>query len=639
MVAGATICTTNCTKADIDNMRKGMQEQDDRINSLEEWKDAASSDIEALNKIVKALQDKDYVTAVTPLEDGTGYTISFLKSGDVTIKHGTNGTDGKDGKDGDSIFAKDGIDTTSDPDNVILTLVDGSTITLPKALNLSVGFTSYDCFTVTQTENEVEIVLPEGLKESDYTAITAEIKNAAGTGMDIITKADAQPWKVTLTEPAFVDGKYTGNAKVTIEPSAGTASGDKAILKVTVINGKGKEISVSRAVDYFKGIVVNDVKEGELQQAVAKAIENSGISEDAVAGIRVNGSITDTDFDYMREHLKGVEYIDLSGTDFNTVPWRAFCFYDEPNTVIKEIVLPEGVTTIEDSAFAMCKALEKLNIPSTVTNIGRWILEGSKQVKTITIPAGVTEICRSCFYDAGLTSIDIPSTVTSIGNWAFDNCPLEKVFIPATVTSLGIRDDDFGSYTFGCSRYFEDNSLAQLTEAIIEANVTEIPSCCFAYQEKLAKISLPATVKIIGSDAFSGCPIESTEAFDMPAALEEIGPRAFAGSKFTSVTFHDKVSKIGCSAFNMVNLATIDLPASITSINATAFVWKNATTFICRATAVPEIPLYDDWNNKFSPFYGVKKGVCKVQVPAESLQAYKDAWGEYFGEENISAIE
>ncbi len=59
-----------------------------------------NSNIESLQKIVEALQQKDYVTKVEPIvEDGKtiGYTIYFTKSNPVAIYHGQNGADGKDG--------------------------------------------------------------------------------------------------------------------------------------------------------------------------------------------------------------------------------------------------------------------------------------------------------------------------------------------------------------------------------------------------------------------------------------------------------------------------------------------------------------------------------------------------------------
>ncbi len=62
-----------------------------------------NSNIEALQTIVEALQNNDYVTSVTPVVDGgktIGYTIYFSKSGAVTIYHGENGENGKDGASG-----------------------------------------------------------------------------------------------------------------------------------------------------------------------------------------------------------------------------------------------------------------------------------------------------------------------------------------------------------------------------------------------------------------------------------------------------------------------------------------------------------------------------------------------------------
>ena len=62
-----------------------------------------NSNIEALQTIVEALQNNDYVTSVTPVVDGgktIGYTIYFSKSGAVTIYHGENGENGKDGANG-----------------------------------------------------------------------------------------------------------------------------------------------------------------------------------------------------------------------------------------------------------------------------------------------------------------------------------------------------------------------------------------------------------------------------------------------------------------------------------------------------------------------------------------------------------
>ena len=73
-----------------------------------------NSNIEALQAIVKALQNKDYITSITPIfEDGKkiGYEIVFTQSGIVTIYHGQDGKDGVDGAPGqDGQDGKDGAD-------------------------------------------------------------------------------------------------------------------------------------------------------------------------------------------------------------------------------------------------------------------------------------------------------------------------------------------------------------------------------------------------------------------------------------------------------------------------------------------------------------------------------------------------
>lgn len=74
-----------------------------------------NTNLSALQTIVTALQNNDYITSVDPLtENGkvVGYTIKFAKSNPIVIYNGKDGTDGVDGntpvigvkKDGDGIY-------------------------------------------------------------------------------------------------------------------------------------------------------------------------------------------------------------------------------------------------------------------------------------------------------------------------------------------------------------------------------------------------------------------------------------------------------------------------------------------------------------------------------------------------------
>lgn len=682
---------------DDSELRGDIENLEGRITALEEWQKSVNTDIRSLQSLVEALEDKDYVTAVTPLEDGTGYVISFLKSGNVTIKHGEQGEKGEDGttpvisvkqdsdgkhywtvngewlldngnkmpvtgekgdkgdkgdkgadaiapqvrinKDtnlweistdggktwtstgikatgdkgntgeqgpqGDAIFAKDGIDYTSDHDNVIFTLVDGTKITLPRTSALTVGFKSYETFMLTLTTNVIDIVLPETLKEEDYTALVAEVKNEAGVGMDFQTRAASSHWQVKLTKPTFTNGKYQNNAKVTVT-ATGANNGDKAILKITLIDNRGKEISASRVLEYFNGVIV-DISAGELSNVL------SGITLTNINALKVTGTLNETDFKYIRENLTALEVLDLSGTNMTVFPNRALAFYNGENTTLKEVILPEGLISIEEAAFANCTALEKLNVPSTVNTLGRWILENTK-VTSFTIPQGVTVIPASCFYGSAINTINIPPSVKTIGNWAFQDAKLTEVVIPSSVTSIG-------KWAFGC-----DNDNPTLQSVIIEANITEIPVCCFYLQTKLTSLSLPEGITAMGDDAFCGCKISS---LTLPSSLKTIGARAFSNNGITQLTIPNKVESIGNAAFAHNSIDNIDFPATLVSLHATAFKWESMNEVICRALSVPQTPQTDEFNNSWRPFYHINEN-CVLKVPAESLTIYQQAWKGYF---------
>ena len=94
LLAGISFGAGSCAKEDIDDIRKELQEQDERLTSLEEWKESVETSISSLQTLIEALEDKDYVTGVTPLADESGYEITFLQSGTITIYHGEKGDTG-----------------------------------------------------------------------------------------------------------------------------------------------------------------------------------------------------------------------------------------------------------------------------------------------------------------------------------------------------------------------------------------------------------------------------------------------------------------------------------------------------------------------------------------------------------------
>ena len=117
----------------LENYGEQLGNHELRLKELERLCSQANTNIEALQTIVSALQENDYVTNVAPIKEGDkvlGYTITFSKSGAVTIYHGRDGQNGSNGTNGDNGI--DGIDghtpvisVKRDADDIWYWVIDG----------------------------------------------------------------------------------------------------------------------------------------------------------------------------------------------------------------------------------------------------------------------------------------------------------------------------------------------------------------------------------------------------------------------------------------------------------------------------------------------------------------------------------
>lgn len=165
---------------------------------------------------------------------------------------GPSGPSGSQGPQGDAIFQKNGIDHTH-PDYVVFTLADGTTtIKLPRVSEITIGIKGVtDEIFISPSGITVELQLPAA---DQYKAILAEITSKGGTGTDIATRAPS-PWQAEI-----LPGQNPEDAtKLKITPDAGVTSGEKAVLKLSLIDKRNKEhqaifmVSVSDYAWYLRG--------------------------------------------------------------------------------------------------------------------------------------------------------------------------------------------------------------------------------------------------------------------------------------------------------------------------------------------------------------------------------------------------
>ena len=108
-------------------------------------------------------------------------------------------------------------------------------------------------------------------------------------------------------------------------------------------------------------------------------------------------------------------------------------------TLVTDIKIPNGVTTIRDYAFRNCSALESITIPDTVESLGGYAFFKCTSLPKLTVPNGVTQIGRCAFKDCtALKSITLPENITTVTEYLFENCTsLKTVKIPDKVTKIG----------------------------------------------------------------------------------------------------------------------------------------------------------------------------------------------------------
>lgn len=122
----AAVMAVACSTYDDTELRDKVTNLENRVTALEKL----SAEVENLKTLVSAIENKDYVTGVSPIKEGdvqVGYAIMFTQSGTVEIRYGKDGQDGVDGTDGHSPV----ISAKQDADGLYYWAVDG-TFTDPK---------------------------------------------------------------------------------------------------------------------------------------------------------------------------------------------------------------------------------------------------------------------------------------------------------------------------------------------------------------------------------------------------------------------------------------------------------------------------------------------------------------------------
>ena len=236
------------------------------------------------------------------------------------------------------------------------------------------------------------------------------------------------------------------------------------------------------------------------------------------------------------------------------------------------ITIPDGVVTLEKSAFARCPNLKHVTLPEGLREICEYAFYRCGALEQIQFPGAVQRIYDSAFQDCiALTSIEIPGNVWLVGGEIFRGCTsLQRAIINAPVSNANRGGKLFCECT-------------ALTDVTLPVGWRSIASGDFYGCSALETISLPQTIQSINSNAFQYC--SALRQIRVPGSVREIGQFAFANcTALTDLILEAGLQQIGEHAFYFCSsLETVAMPDGIRSIGTYTFECAGAWTGYVRS--------------------------------------------------------
>ena len=321
------------------------------FEALQRLCNETNTNLSALQTIVTALQNNDYITSVDPLtENGkvVGYTIKFAKSNPIVIY---NGKDGADGVDGNTPV----IGVKKDTDGIYYWTLDGEFIVVDGQKIKAQG---------TDGNN--------GADGSDGVTPKLEIQE----GYWWISYDNGTNW-TQLGKATGEDGKDADSIKITQdENNVYFELADGTVITISK-TGQSADPNVIQFEDALvKAICITNWDtdgDGELSYEEAAAV--------TTIGTEFNG--------------KGIFAFDELQyfTGMTSIPSSAFSDCSE----LLSIKLPDNIISINDTAFARCQSLREIHIPASIESIGTRVFYYCQSLREIHIPANTESIGNGAF--------------------------------------------------------------------------------------------------------------------------------------------------------------------------------------------------------------------------------------------------
>lgn len=225
---------------------------------------------------------------------------------------------------------------------------------------------------------------------------------------------------------------------------------------------------------------------------------------------------------------------------YSIAPYAGSVEYRVPSTS-QNFKTVDGVLYSKDgSILYACSeghAGASFTVPSTVREIAGFALYGLEEMKELVLPEGLTTIHEYAFSESGITSFTMPDSVTTVYGSICERCPnLERVVIGNGVKELGT-----------CAGWQDFYYCPNLREVDLGSSVEVVGNACFG-NTALTSVDLPESVRQLNYGAF-GNNYDLVEVTG-GEGLEWIGEWAFCQSGLASFPFGNNLTFVSGGAFD-----------------------------------------------------------------------------------------
>ena len=376
----------------------------------------------------------------------------------------------------------------------------------------------------------------------------------------------------------------------------------------------------------------------------------------------------------VKKSTSGKVIVPAEVNGYKVIGLSSWCFYSCAS--ISEMVLPETIGYIGESAFRMATGLQYINIPEGIGTIGERTFSGCTQLRTIKLPEGLTTLGPAAFANTYLLeTVILPSTLTSISKSAFQHTRLLQSVTVKMETPIELPEKNFDRgvnpvlyvpmiskaayeasatwsqlFTGGIVGYYRtDDVFKATTPQGVEMQfrvLDEDEKTCEVYTEPYeegksfspainkdfqGELVIPEEIEgfrvtAIGSWSFRSCKGITTAT--LPATITRIEGSVFRScDNLASVNIPEGVTFIGESAFMGCPINIISLPSTLKEMEMYAFRNKNeesATSYVIAYMPEPckAHRLALGGNISSSTLY-VPVGTKEAYAAAECFQKFK----------------